>query len=359
MTALRTADVDLGALLRALAKRPSVDLPVISAYLDLRPTTSGPDPTVRASHVVLRDRLRDLERELEPHTPAFASFETDRDRLTAYVNDLDPSIHGAALFACSGDGLWEAAELGVDLPDRVIWADTPDLVGLARLVDRPRALVALADTNGLRLFRARYGGLRELGSGLDDEPDDYTRTDQGGWSQARYQRHVEDHRLAFAKRAADAIETELGRGDDDLLVLAGDEVAMPRLRDQLSDPARRKLGEPVLRLEMRATLDEVADEALPTLEMLHTADVTARAEEALGEAAAKDMGAVGVPPVRAALERGQVMELFADERLDTEGAPLPELVRMAAATDAPVRFLADHEGLSEAGQVAALLRFKI
>ncbi|MEA2623112.1 MAG: hypothetical protein QOH61_2022 [Chloroflexota bacterium] len=365
---LRSADRDLRELMRALAVRERSDLPVVSAYLDLRPTDPGPNPVVRSGKIRLRDSLRDamheIQRESSVHAPAYRSLSGDQERLMPIVEGVDPSVRGLVAFTCSGDGLFEVARLGVPVTDDVTIRPLPHLLQLAGVVDRARGLVALADTNTLHLFRARNGGLYELDKGIDDDPDNYVVTKHA--EQPRFDNHIKQHRKAFAKAAAERIAEELENGRDELLLLAGPEEATALLLMELPKAARDQvIGE--VHLEMHAAYDEIADAVLPPLEEVHRARVADRTDLAIGEARANDMGAVGEADIRHWLELGAVLELFVDGALEREhqldGGPsvewVDDLIAQAAATDAPVRVVNDHAGLTEAGRVAALLRFRV
>lgn len=343
--------VALRNTLRRLAEWPAAEPGVVSAYLDLRPQSTD-NPNVRTGLVVLRDRLREIGR--DDRSPPADDLERIAERLEAEIERRMPDVHGLALFAGADEGQFEAAETRLALDNRVTFAGLPDLLPLARLADAEQAVVALADTNTLRIFVHRSGALDEMGL-VDDDNDDYRQTQKGGWSQARFQRHVEAHREAFAKLAAEAVEGFVSLEDATVLLLAGDEVGVPLLRDALP----QRLAEMVrdtLRLEMRASLQDVAEDALLALERLRRDDATDAAERLVGAARGDGMGVVGLDVTREALTFGQAMELLLDETADDAG--LDDLIRMAAVTDARVRFT-DEEGLRRMGGVGALLRFRL
>lgn len=351
----------LQAALRRLAEWPVTELPVISAFLDLRPEGGGSNPQVRSGLIVLRDRLRELERQLEPHTPAHDSFMADIERLDAYIeNEALPDVQGLALFACHGAGnLFEAVRTAEQLDDEVSSGRHPRLLPLARLAAIEPAIVALVDTNTLRLFALRSGALEEIGL-LDDEPDDYTQTSAGGWSQARFQRHIEEHREAFAELAANAVEEVARREDAQLIVLAGDEVGVPLLRDALPQQLLEKIdGEEVLRIEMRAQADEVEEEAVPHLQRLQQARARDAADRLVGAVRADGLAVGGMEQTLSALQLGQAAEVIIDSAGEFGEESLDDLIRLAATTDARSRFVSEHGGLRELGGVGALLRFRL
>ena len=349
--------VTLRNLLRRLADWQAPDATIISAYLDLRPHAGGDNPNVRAGMTVLRDRLRQIERNFQEHTPAHETFAKDVERINALIDDRMPGVSGLAVFAAGGLGL-EAAETRIPLNDEVEIAPHPMLVPLARLADAEQAVIALADTSTLRLFVHRSGALEETGL-VDDDNDDYSKTEKGGWSQARYQRHVQEHREAFAKLAVEAIDELVGQEEARVLILAGDEVALPLIRDELPKPLAA-LDRGTLRLEMRATLKEVEAEVLPMLAAFRAQDAEDAADRLVGAALGDAMAVGGARATRNALMLGQALELVLDPaEVDGGDADPEELVRLAAGTDARIRFATDHEGLRRFGGVGALLRFRL
>jgi hypothetical protein len=344
-------------VLRSLSERPDTDLPVISAYLDLRPQSAGDNPQVRSGQIVLRDRLREEERSLEPHTPAHDSFVADVERIDHYVEEEAlPGARGLAVFACHGDDLFQTIDTSVDLVDDVSVGRSPKLLPLARLADVEQAVIALADTNTLRLFASRSGALEELGV-VDDDTADYSKHSQGGWSQNRFQRHVDEHRAEFAELAAGAINEMVVSQQADVVVLAGDEVAIPLLRDSLPQNVA-DMTRGVLRVDMRATSQEVEAEVLAFLETVRAEDARDAADRLVGAVRGDGMAVAGQDETRQALEMGQAMELLIDADADL-GPAGDELVRAAALTDARIRFVEDHAGLRELGGVGALLRFRL
>jgi hypothetical protein len=345
-------------LLRRLAEWPPSEMPVISAYLDLRPQATGQNPQVRSGQIVLRDRLREIERSLEPHSPQHESFSADAERIKRHVEEEAlPAAQGLAIFACHGERRFEALETLIEAGNEVSVGAHPRLLPLARLADTEQALVALADTNTLRMFALSAGGLDEIGL-VDDEPDDYGKRDMGGWSQARFQRHVEAHRAEFAALAADAVDQVAQQEEAGIVVMAGDEVALPLLRERL--PQRTsEMVRGVLRIDMRATLDQVERQVLPFLAKAQSEAATDAADRLFGAVRGDGLGAGGVAPTRRALELGQVTELIVDAAADFGEDVGEELVRRAAATDAGIRFVEGHAGLRELGGVGGLLRFRL
>jgi len=306
----------------------------------------------------VRDRLNALEATLEPHTQARESFDADRSRIEHALDSGELNLaDGMALFACDRLGLWETVGSPVEFDTQVTAGPTAELFQLARLLDESvSAVVAIVDTNTCRLFVTRRGDLVER-AGLDEPVDEHRRSDVGGWSQSRFQRHVDMQDKRFAKEAADAIERIVQREKAAHVLLAGHERAIGLLQGELSE-AIRPLVEHVTRMEMRASAEDVRAEVVPMLAALEEAEGMDVADRAVAGWRAGDLGVTGIDATMAALESGQVDELVLDETAPVDGDLRAELVRQAALTNARVEIVRDHDGLRPYEGVGATLRYR-
>ncbi|MBA2380341.1 MAG: hypothetical protein H0V76_12275, partial [Blastocatellia bacterium] len=113
-------------LLRRMAEFEPTELPVLSVYLDVRPHAVGESPGRRTGEIILRDRLNELEKTLGPRGEQLESFREDREKIENFIaNEMSDSAQGLVVFACSGSGLWETAEVGIELEDEVLLGDRP------------------------------------------------------------------------------------------------------------------------------------------------------------------------------------------------------------------------------------------
>ena len=273
----------------------------------------------------------------------------------------------------------------VPFRDSVAVGARPDLFQLARLLDEHEtAVVALVDTNSYRLFVTRTGRLEEVES-RDEDSASFQKRSLGGWSEQRYQRHIDKHIADFARESAAAIEDLVNREDAQRLVLAGDEVALTPLSDALSQSVEKKVGE-ILRVDMRASTDELQEEVREALAGLEASSSVEVADQVIAGVRSGGLAVTGLEGTRRMLEIGAVdvvviAELpgaspeeteFHDARdigeqvegLDEQEPGLldlevrNELVRLASATAARVEVVANHQALEKAGGVGALLRYR-
>ena len=346
-------------LMRRLAGATSTEAPILSLYIDVRPEAHGERPGERSELTVVRDRLNAIADTLEPHTDARESFDADRRRIEQLLESEDLNeTDGVAVFACERIGLWEPIGSNTEFETQVSAGPTADLFQLARLLDESiSAVVAVVDTNTCRLFVTRRGDLLER-EGPDEPPDEHKRTDVGGWSQARYQRHVDMQDKRFAKEAALAIERLVQRERAQHVILAGEERAISVLDGELPETVR-PLVDHVAHIQMRSSTDDVRDEIRPILSALEDAEGKDVADRAIAGRQAGDLGVTGIDATMAALEAGQVDELVIDETATIDEDFRAELIRQASLTDARVEVVREHAGLLRHEGVGATLRYRI
>ena len=350
---------DVQRALRMLAEVEPGELPLLSAYLDMRPHATGENPALRAGTVILKNRLREIEKTYLPRGPELDSIRQDAERIERYLEDeYDVVTDGLALFACAGRGLFETVEAGVPFEDQVTVAPQPDLFQLARLVDEHEtAVVAVVDSNTSRVFVTRRGILREVG-GTDADPKYFrTRPMVGGLNQASFQRHNANMRAEFARETASELARLVEAEGASRVVLAGDAVAIPLLQEALSPPVAA-LVKDVLRLDIRTPRDEVAEEVQQVLAEADAEDARMTADRLVGAVRAGGLGVAGLDETRTALEHGQVDELLLDPAAELDESTRSELVRLAQLTAATVEVVEGHDGLQRLGGVGALLRYR-
>jgi peptide chain release factor subunit 1 len=369
-------------LVRLSSFEPCEDAPVLSLYLDAQADQHGRDQYDSWLRKTFNDRSRTLKGD------ARRSFDQDVDRITTFLGDgARQSANGFAIFACSARGLFETIQVDVPFDDHWLFlASVPHLYPLARLIDQyPRYAALLVDTNSARLFVV---GLGATETGQEVKNVKTRKTSQGGWSQARYQRHLANFHVHHLKEVVDTLDRVVRDEQINQIVLACDDVTRPTLMEQMPQHLSEKVVD-IVRLDIKAPEREVL---ITTLDALRGRDAQTDSEqvEALITAwKSNGLGVVGPEDTLRALEMGQVEELLITttpgqlrrpRSLTTPVAPGPvdvetsapaagldadrlkiadELVTKAEQTSARVRFIEDPALLADIGGVGALLRFRI
>jgi peptide chain release factor subunit 1 len=307
----------------------------------------------------MRDRLREIERTLKRRDDIDA-FQADVARLESYLaTDFPTEAQGLAVFACGPRGLYETIPSGIPFETQVSFGSRPELYQLARQIDDlETAVVAVVDTNTARLFLMRSGFMNEVGGPERQDRDENRKHQAGGWSQARFQRHIQNNRVEFIKTAAEAIEQLVQREGATRLVLAGNEVALPLLKDALSPQMAQLLHDEPLRLHIRTPGAQVQSEVAPLLMQLETEQDRTVVEQLVHGVRGGGLAVSGLKQTRQALENGQVDTLVLATNTGLAEEERNELIQLAATTSAGVEVVEGHETLDELGGVGALLRYK-
>ena len=104
------------------------------------------------------------------------------------------------------------------LPNRVAIRRSPLIAPLARLERRGRWCVALVNRRDARIFRGSPDGLQRVEQIHDLV---FGQHDQGGWSQARYQRGIEKEKDDHLRHTADALMEQFKRRPFERLIVGG------------------------------------------------------------------------------------------------------------------------------------------
>jgi peptide chain release factor subunit 1 len=378
-------------LQRLAAFEPS-PYPVVSLYLNTQPNARGRDQ----HQSFVRKELRARSDTYPPRSSEREMLERDLARIASFLEtDLQPSANGVAVFACDAANLFETAQLDAKIDAHSLYiGDQPHLYPLARLASRyPRYAAVLADSHRTRILVVADGAV-ETDRAIEGVKT--RRTAQGGWSQARYQRHVENYHLHHVKDVVAALEKIVQGEGITRIVVAGDEAVLPLLRGQLP----KALDDMVVdgpAFADNATTGDVVTGTLASMRALDSRTDREFVDAAVGAFRAGGLGVVGPDATLLALTNGQVDELLLTASLarlealrgtaaadlavandSTLAAPAieataagesatadmgvvrlaDELVRKAQQTGASVHVLEDASLLEPYGGVAATLRFR-
>lgn len=356
--------------------------PFFSIYLNTEPNGTGK----KDFEVFLKKQISEHEGIIDPTSEEKRHFDVAAQKINEFVEGIDPSSRGVAIFASSGaDGFFQTFEFQVPVAENEFFSfDKPHVYPLVRLMDQhPTFAVVAADTNAAFIYTFGRGRI------LDREEIQGTKTNRsevGGWSQMRFQRHIDNFHQQHAKEVVEEL-SKLVRDDRiDTVVLIGDKtVIIPMLFDAMPKEVTETV---VATLSMNINtpeheLLEAADQAVRDAD----ADGDKQKVEYLFEHSYEDgVGVVGVEKTLAALLNGQVQELYLTADLDqisydrnavrtvlADYAPgtdgdlpdaseramlIDELIKQAARSADRIRFIEDPHLLKTVGGVGAMLRYQ-
>jgi peptide chain release factor subunit 1 len=223
-------------LLRNLAGFRAGKGRVVSLYLNLDPSLAPTQPSVATRVNSLLDEAGKQEKQLErelPHDERL-SLRADFARIERwFADEFDrDGAHGVAVFSDGPDGLWttqkvpQPVEDGVRVNDEVYLAPLTGLVGSG-----DGALVAYVGRERAEVYRLEAWRLVEIADETEDAPSQH---DQGGWSQARFERHIDTIVARHLKRVADSLDRCVRELRGVKVVLIGPEEVRPEFEDMLA-----------------------------------------------------------------------------------------------------------------------------
>jgi len=374
----------LSQRMETLAALEPSPFPVISLYLNLAGNQNGREDYRQFIRKAFGERAKGFPAQSSERE----SFGKDADRIQKYLDSQDNTTGLAlALFACTGSELFEAIHLDAPIEGHWLFIDSvPHLYPLARLVENyPRYAAVTLDTNKARIY-VLGAGLAKAEREEKINGEKTRRTSKGGWSQARYQRRADNFHTNHVKEVVDTLDRIVREENIEHIVVAGAEVAVPLLREQLPKHLADKIVDVIAMPGNDANLIETTMAALREKDA--ETDIE-RVQELMDAWQSGGLGVAGPEATLSAFQLGQVEELIisgspetlkpvqslpddaapGDVQVETSAAQgttdekrlklSDELVTRAQQTSARIRFIEDASLLADVGGVGALLRFRI
>ncbi len=252
--------------------------------------------------------------------------------LLAEERELAPeSARGLAIFCAAPAGLCEVVSLPEPVEAMVALEERPYIEPLLELASPERWCVLLLSHRTSRIFTGTRERIVEVAHVLDDV---HRHHEQGGWSQARYQRGVETETDRHIRGTCTLLHERCKRRAFDRLLLAGPAELHHRVELELHPDLRQRLAGCFEIDVERATADEAHRRAMPLIE----AEERRREQEALSSLeeglAPSGHGAVGLDEILEALNEGLLGTLLLARGFRAPGFVCPVCGRLAASAHA-------------------------
>lgn len=380
---MQVNDLDHARLRRLAALHPENGYKVLSVYMDLDPASFGTQPARAAQITSLVDAADRRARGADLDHAALMALRADVERVRDYLRgDFSAKgAHGLALFASESAELFEVLRLPQSVRGAVVVNDTPwldPLIGHSRA----RRCIALVNRRTLRVFAdTPAGGMEEVASLADLVPNQH---EKGGWSQANYERSIEEEVRKHLEHSARVLFEHLQRQPFDVLAVGAAPELYPDFERALhAYPGERLLGRFDVDVE-NANADQALAAAQPLFEAAQERRLRAMFERLNVGLAHGERAAAGLKPVLDALNERRVETLLYESGFSSPGYVCPQsgwlgvgpdecpsgaenaeqhenvledAIAAALMQDADVRALRDRPELGPHGGIAALLRF--
>jgi peptide chain release factor subunit 1 len=353
---------------------------VLTVFLNLDPAEFGTAPArATAINSVMTEAARAAEQQYEAlsHDQREA-LEADIERVRGILEGPDIANDGAravGVFACGLADVLEVVQLPYPTNSRAVVNSRPFLEPLIKVGEPERYCVILVNRRAGRLFFGAGDQLEETDRVQDDT---HQQHDQGGWSQARYQRSVEKEKIDHLDHVAEIAFDRFKNRPFDRLVVGAPEELVHQFEERLHPYVRERLTARVVLDVENSNTDAVRGAAAAVIEEAakrHEAAALDRMRTGLGQAA---RGTAGLADTLAALNEMRVEILLLQEGLRAPGYLDPEASLVSAepldgfeAVDdvvepameraieqsAEVLFVRHHPDLGPHGGIGAVLRF--
>lgn len=245
--------------LRELARVRLDEARVLSVFLNLDPAEFA-TPPARASEIssVIDYAHRRVREADDLSHEARKGLIEDVDRAGAFLRELSAKgAHGFALFACGAADLFEGIRLPRPVETRAVIADSPSVEPLVELLGSGgNWMVVLVNRQTGRMLGGDGDQLEELAVVEDDVHGQHS---QGGWSQARYQRSVDEDVQEHLRNVAEAVFLRFKRASFDHLLLGGPTDALADFEGKLHPYLRERLAGRIEIDVENSTPDDVRD----------------------------------------------------------------------------------------------------
>jgi peptide chain release factor subunit 1 len=357
----------------------------ISLYIDLDPSEV---PTPPAIQTKVNSLLGAAERRLDERKSQMthdqrAAIKRDLERIADWFDDgFDrDGARGVAVFADGLDNFWSVVTVPDAVTDDARIAQELYLAPLAHLAGgRADGLVAFVGRERGQVWRLRDGQLREIADQSSEAPNKHS---QGGWSQARYERSVENAVGQHLREVADTLDRCVRRLRGTRVVLIGTEEIRGEFESLLSNEVQSCVAGWAA-AEAHADAPQVLTAAKPVLDDWWEAREGELLERWREEAAKNGRAASGWESTLEAASDGRVDLLLVQDGVDEPAYQCPQCGRaqmsdgscpldgtamerrddgldlalhQTLAHGGTVHVVRDREDLAPVGGMGALLRF--
>ena len=316
--------------LRELAEFRAEKGCAISFYLNLDPSISptAGDADTRVSSLLAEGERSDGANSGHLTHDQRQGLKADFQRIADYfANDFSrDGTHGLAIFAAGLDNVWRVIPLTEPVPDKVHVAREFHLAPLVPLVGRgDGAVVAVVGRERGQLFRLRGGRLTEIADRTEEAPG---RHDQGGWSQARYARHIEKLVHEHLRGVAEELDKRVRRTGIPKVVVVSSEETRAEFDDLLSTETKKAVVGWAT-AEAHASPADLLEVAEPFFDEARVNEEAAEIERWREEAGRGGRAASGWAETLEAASDARVELLLYQEGVDHEAYQCPACGRLA------------------------------
>jgi peptide chain release factor subunit 1 len=286
---------------------------ILSVYVKI-------DPRLRYDHgqaaAKFKGALKRFQRTSDDENETSVA-DREKDRVLKFLEKDAPRGRSLAIFSSQPADIWEVVDLDVMVPTAVNVGTTASTSLLMQVLDEhPRFVVAVVQRDRATIYTLQQRSADEEAEIQNPVPG---RHGQGGWAQARFQRHVEFHVERHLKKVVDEVEELFYKRPFNRLVVGGSEEAINDLVSMLPEPlSRRMIG--TFRVDLKhQTEEEVLDQARQVLRDEERQSEEDLIKQIVDSAESGGRGATGLEATISAVREGRVHILAVADGISSKG----------------------------------------
>jgi peptide chain release factor subunit 1 len=312
---MRTNELTADRLRELADLRPSRGK-VLSLFVDLDPVRFADAAARSSSFGSLRNEAeRTVERAVGLDDEDRRALREDLERVGELLDPAAVPADGAgslAIFACGSADLFEVIRLPEPVEQQVHLGDEPFVAPLAAVGVDERWAVLLVDKRVGRIFAGPPASATEI-LAIDDETPG--RHSTGGWSQARFQRSIDEEVSDHLRHVAEDLFRMHEREPFDHLLIAGPVEATSEMEHRLHNDLKRILcGR--FEIDVQSSTEEQVRGAATTFVERQRDETETRLLAELADGRGTGRAVAGLAPVVEALVQARVRTLLLTPRHD-------------------------------------------
>jgi len=297
--------------IREIAQSVSDD-GIVSAYLKLDPKLRyrRKQAAVKFQSEVVRFGRNATEWQLK-------ALEREKPKILSFLRSRDFLGQTLAIFSSEPAGIWRVVGLDVMVPTAIGVDNRAQLQPLVRLLDEnPRVVVCLVERDRAAIYTVEGGTVRTESEIESVVPGWH---DQGGWSQARFQRHIEFHSGVHMDKVVAALEeTAAGPGEASVLIGGVEDVTAEFIK-RLPDSLKHRVPGTFHVDFKHETTEETMERARRIWVEAERRSEVGMIEKLAADAGAGGRAVLGMIDTAAAVSEGRARELVVADGVEASG----------------------------------------
>ena len=266
--------------------------PVTSLYARIEPGANHRELHTRVSSLL--DEIRPLAKDTTVEHEGRISVREDIARIRDRLVEEQWRPGAIAIFACSGQGLYEEIPLPLPVRDRIMVDATPfSRPMLAVLEEYDRSCVVVVDEASARLWELYQGEIQELAEVSDPK---LRKTNYAaGMDEDRVKNKAEELRKRHYRHVNDLLGELLATRGYDLLIVGGHDYEIPDFVEQLPRDLRSRVAGTFAIDLGTMPLAELRSKATAIVDRYELGRDQQLVAETIERAATGDLAALGLP----------------------------------------------------------------